>query len=54
VIEASGIADPARIAAIGSGGDAFWLEAIVTVADAETLRQRAADPLVGDTRADSL
>ncbi|WP_119420625.1 CobW family GTP-binding protein [Desertibaculum subflavum] len=49
VIEASGVADPARIAAIGLAGDAFRLESIVTVIDAETVRCRAADPLVGDT-----
>ncbi len=49
IIEASGVADPARIGAIGMAGDAFRLEAIVTVVDAETVETRLADPQIGAT-----
>jgi len=49
IIEASGVADPARIAAIGLAGDAFRLEAIVTMVDVETVREREADPRIGAT-----
>lgn len=49
IIEASGVADPARIGAIGMAGDAFRLEAIVTVVDAETVEARLADPQIGAT-----
>ena len=48
VIEASGVADPASIAAYGHG-PGFTLDAVVVVVDAETVRARAVDKYVGDT-----
>ncbi len=47
VIEASGVADPASIAAWGHG-PGFQLDGIITVVDAETLDERLSDDLVGD------
>jgi len=48
VIEASGVADPGPLShhALTPG---FRLDGIVVVADAETVRRRAADPVVGRT-----
>lgn len=48
VIEASGVADPASIAAYAHG-NGLRLDAAVTVVDAETVRARAKDKYVGDT-----
>lgn len=48
VIEASGVADPARIAD-HAAIPGFTLDAVVVVVDAETVEQRAADPVVGRT-----
>lgn len=48
VIEASGVADPATVAAYGHG-PGFSLDAVVVVVDGETVQQRAADRYVGDT-----
>ena len=48
VIEASGVADPASIAAYAHGGG-LELDSVVTVVDAETIRVRSNDPYVGDT-----
>lgn len=49
IIEASGVADPSRVGAIGMAGDAFRLDGIVTVVDAETVEARLADPQIGAT-----
>ncbi len=48
VIEASGVADPAAIAAYGHG-PGLSLDAVVVVADAETVQNRSRDKYVGDT-----
>ncbi len=48
VIEASGVADPASVAAYGHG-PGLALDAVVVMADAETVRQRSTDRYVGDT-----
>lgn len=47
LIEASGVAHPARIARMAGGWPGFALDAVATVADPETLRARAADKFVG-------
>jgi len=48
VVEASGVADPARIAAYAGCHPRLGLDGIVVVADAETVRARASDKYVGD------
>ena len=48
VIEASGVADPASIAAYTHDGG-LRLDGVVTVLDAETIRARTKDRFVGDT-----
>ena len=48
VIEASGVADPARIADYAASHPRLFLDGIVVVADAETVRARARDKYVGD------
>ncbi len=48
VIEASGVADPASIAAYAHGRG-IELDAVITVVDAETVRARSKDRYVGDT-----
>ena len=48
VIEASGVADPGRIAHYATSRPRLALDSIVVVADAETIRQRADDLYVGD------
>jgi G3E family GTPase len=48
VIEASGVADPASVAAYGHG-PGLALDAVVVLVDAETVRRRAVDKYVGDT-----
>lgn len=58
VIEASGVADPSNIAAYGEGWPGCRLDAVIVVADAETIMSRAVDKFVGElvvrqlTRAD--
>lgn len=47
VIEASGVAEPARMALYADGWPGVALDAVVTIVDAETIRQRAADRFVG-------
>ena len=47
-IEASGVADPARISHYAESHPRFTLDSIVVVADAETIRARAHDKYVGD------
>jgi G3E family GTPase len=49
LIEASGVADPWKIAQIGLAGRAFRLDGIIGVADAEMVREHAGDRYVGDT-----
>lgn len=49
VIEASGVADPGRIAQIGLAGGAFSLQAICVLADAANLPAHAEDRYMGDT-----
>lgn len=48
VIEASGVADPWKVAQIGLAGSAFSLAGIVTVADAAEIQRQAEDAYVGD------
>lgn len=48
VVEASGVADPARIAAYAGCHPRLGLDGIVVMADAETVRARASDKYVGD------
>jgi G3E family GTPase len=48
VIEASGVSDPGKIAQIGRAGGVFELAGVVTVADAASVRETAADRYVGD------
>lgn len=48
LIEASGVADPARIADYAGSHPQLTLDSIVVVADPETVRARAHDKYVGD------
>jgi len=48
VIEASGVADPASIAAYGHA-PGLVMDAVVVVVDAETIRRKSRDKYVGDT-----
>ncbi|MBN9512732.1 MAG: GTP-binding protein [Alphaproteobacteria bacterium] len=48
VIEASGVADPARIADYAASHPRLFLDGIIVVADAETVRTRVHDKYVGD------
>lgn len=48
VIEASGVADPTKIAMYGQGWPGCRLDAVVVLADAETIRARARDDFVGE------
>ena len=47
LIEASGVAEPARIATSAGHWPGFELDAVLVAADAETIRRRAADKYVG-------
>ncbi len=49
ILEASGVALPGAIAASVSLLQGYALDGIVTLCDAETVRERAADPYMGDT-----
>ncbi|MPS30000.1 CobW family GTP-binding protein [Pigmentiphaga sp.] len=49
VIEASGVADPWRIAQVGLSDPALRLDSVVVLADAETVRAHAADRYLADT-----
>jgi G3E family GTPase len=53
VVEASGVSDPAQVATYGTL-PGFRLDAVVVVADAEQIRQRAADRYVGDVVVEQL
>jgi len=48
VIEASGVADPANVAAYGQGWPGCRLDAVVVLADAETVRAKSRDQFVGE------
>ena len=48
VIEASGVADPANVAAYGQGWPGCRLDAVVVLADAETVRTKSHDRFVGE------
>jgi G3E family GTPase len=48
VIEASGVADPAKVAAYGYGWPGCRLDAVIVLADAETIQARAKDQFVGE------
>jgi len=48
VVEASGVADPARIAGYAGCHPRLALDGIVVIADAETVQRRAHDKYVGD------
>ena len=48
VIEASGVADPANVAAYGQGWPGCRLDAVVVLADAETVQARSRDQFVGE------
>ncbi len=48
VIEASGVADPANVAAYGQGWPGCRLDAIVVLADAETVQAKSRDQFVGE------
>src|SRR5664279_6168834 len=48
VIEASGAADPRRIASYGAAHPRLRLDGLIVVADAETIRERVNDKHVGD------
>lgn len=48
VVEASGVAEPIRLAGYAASHPRLALDAIVVVADAETIRTRADDKYVGD------
>jgi G3E family GTPase len=49
VVEASGVADPGRIADLGVLDERLVRDGVVVVADAAEVRERAADRRVGDT-----
>ena len=49
VVEAIGVADPARIALYAYGWPELRLDGVLTLADAETVRARAGDKFVGST-----
>jgi G3E family GTPase len=49
VVEASGVADPGRIADLGVLDERLSRDGVVVVADAAQVRERAADRRVGDT-----
>ena len=49
VVEASGVADPAKVANHAYGLPTLRLDGVIVLADAETVRQRADDKFVGAT-----
>ncbi|MBT4045170.1 MAG: GTP-binding protein [Rhodospirillaceae bacterium] len=49
VIEASGVANPAKIAMYGQGWPGLRLDGIVTVVDGDSVRARSTDKFVGTT-----
>ena len=49
IIEASGVADPWKIAQFGLAGRSYRLDGVIVLADAETVREQAQDPYIGET-----
>lgn len=49
LIEASGVSDPSKIAQVGRVDPALALDGVVVVADAQSVREHAEDPLLADT-----
>jgi G3E family GTPase len=49
IIEASGVANPLKIAQLGMAGNDYALDGILVMADAETLEQQLLDQYVGST-----
>ena len=49
VVEASGVGDPARIAAMGRSGGRFRSDGVITVVDAQAVQPLAQDRYVGET-----
>lgn len=49
LIEASGVSDPSKIAQVGLVDGALALDGVVVVADAQSVREHAEDPLLADT-----
>ncbi len=54
VIEASGVADPAKVAMYGQGWPGLRLDAVITMVDGETIAERARDKFVGRLVQDQL
>jgi len=54
VVEASGVADPGRIADLGTIDERLRRDGVIVVVDAAEVRERAADRRVGDTIARQL
>ena len=48
VIEASGVADPANVAAYGQGWPGCRLDAVIVLADTETVQAKSSDQFVGE------
>ena len=48
VIEASGVADPAKIASYGYGWPGCRMDAVIVLADVETIQDKAKDQFVGE------
>ncbi|MGA9565942.1 MAG: CobW family GTP-binding protein [Candidatus Korobacteraceae bacterium] len=48
VIEASGVADPGKVASYGAAHPRLRLDSLIVVADAETVRARSVDKYVGE------
>jgi len=49
IIEASGVADPWKIAQFGLAGRSYRLDGVIVLADVETLQEHAADRYIGET-----
>ena len=49
IIEASGVADPWKIAQFGLAGRSYQLDGVIVLIDAETVREQTADPYIGET-----
>jgi len=49
IVEASGVADPVRIANYARGQPGVWLDGTIVLVDAETIEARANDRFVGST-----
>ena len=49
LVEASGVANPAKVAMYGQGWPGLSLDGVIVVADAQTIRSQADDKFVGST-----